>query len=119
VIQARLWPQPPEQSRPINPQDRTHRTALTDQTHSRRASPQEPPALCQPLGKAESSTLDFKTMTSNAEKQSNSPAAATVQPPKLTKRSDVAARRQEDTKRGATLFRPRLNPAGANLIATD
>jgi hypothetical protein len=38
------------QSRPIDPQDRTHRTALTDQTYSRRASLQEPPALCQPLG---------------------------------------------------------------------
>ena len=80
------------QSRPIDPQDRTHRTALIDQTYSRRDSPQEPPALCQPLGKAESSTLDFKTMTSNPEKQSNPPAAATVQPPKPTKRADVAPR---------------------------
>ena len=79
-----------DQSRPIDPQDRTHRTALTD--YSRRASPQEPPALCQPLGKAESSTLDFKTMTSNAEKQSNPPAAATLQPPKPTKRADAAPR---------------------------
>ena len=41
------------QSRPIDPQDRTHRTALTDQTYSRRASPQEPSALCQPFGKLE------------------------------------------------------------------
>ena len=40
-----------DQSRPIDPQDRTHRTALTDQTYSRRASAQEPPALCQPLGR--------------------------------------------------------------------
>jgi hypothetical protein len=78
------------QSRPIHPQDRTHRTALTDQTYSRRASLQEPPALCQPLGSY--STLDFKTMTSNAEKQSNPPAAATVQPRKPTKRADVAPR---------------------------
>jgi len=81
-----------DQSRPIDLQNRTHRTALTDRTYSRRASPQEPPALCQPLGKAESSTLDFKTMTSNAEKQSNPPAAATLQPPKPTKHADVAPR---------------------------
>jgi len=68
------------------------RTALTAQTYSRRASPQEPPALCQPLEKAESSTLDFKTMTSNAENNPTRQRAATVQPPKPAKRADVVPR---------------------------
>jgi hypothetical protein len=71
-----------DQSRPIDPQDRTHRTALNDQTYSCRASAQQPPALCQPLGKAESSTLTYKTMTSNAEKQSSPPA-----PPRCSRRN--------------------------------
>ena len=34
------------------------------------------------------------TMTSNAEEQANPPAAATVQPPKATKRANVAARKR-------------------------
>ena len=33
-------------------------------------------------------------MTSNAEEQANPPAAATVQPPKATKRANVAARKR-------------------------
>src|SRR6516225_11372647 len=34
------------------------------------------------------------TMTSNAEEHANPPAAATVQPPKATKRANVAARKR-------------------------